>query len=102
MIKRLARCIREYKKAAILAPLCMVGEVAMEVMIPLVMANLYDYGIVMQDMGIVVTRAILLVLCAIASLSFGVASQLRFQGGHRLRQEPAPRYVPPCPGFQLQ
>ena len=74
MIKRLARCIREYKKAAILAPLCMVGEVAMEVMIPLVMANLYDYGIVMQDMGIVVTRAILLVLCAIASLSFGVAS----------------------------
>ena len=74
MIKRLARCIREYKKAALLAPLCMVGEVAMEVMIPLVMANLYDYGIVMQDMGIVVTRAILLVLCAIASLSFGVAS----------------------------
>ena len=52
----------------------MVGEVAMEVMIPLVMANLYDYGIVMQDMGIVVTRSILLVLCAIASLCFGVAS----------------------------
>ena len=55
MIKRLARCIREYKKAAILAPLTMVGEVAMEVMIPLVMAGLYDYGIVMQDMGVVVS-----------------------------------------------
>ena len=74
MIKRLARCIREYKKAAILAPLTMVGEVAMEVLIPLVMANLYDFGIVMQDMGVVVTRSILLVLCAIASLCFGVAS----------------------------
>ena len=74
MIKRLARCIREYKKAAILAPLTMVGEVAMEVLIPLVMANLYDYGIVMQDMGVVVTSSILLVLCAIASLCFGVAS----------------------------
>ena len=30
MIKRLARCIREYKWAAILSPLCMTGEVAME------------------------------------------------------------------------
>ena len=74
MIKRLARCIREYKKAAILAPLCMMGEVAMEVMIPLVMANLYDFGIVMQDMVVVVTRSILLVLLAAASLAFGVAS----------------------------
>ncbi|MBR7178859.1 MAG: ABC transporter ATP-binding protein [Oscillospiraceae bacterium] len=74
MIKRLARCIREYKLAAILAPLCMVGEVAMEVTIPLVMADLYDYGIVLQDMGVVVSKSILLVLCAIASLLFGVAS----------------------------
>ena len=74
MIKRLARCIREYKWAALLSPLCMVGEVTMEVLIPLVMADLYDYGIVMQNMQIVVTRSILLVLCAIASLSFGVAS----------------------------
>ena len=74
MIKRLARCIREYKTAAILAPLCMVGEVAMEVLIPLVMADLYDFGIVMQDMGIVVTKSIQLVLLAITSLLFGVAS----------------------------
>ena len=74
MIKRLARCIREYNKAAILAPLCMVGEVAMEVLIPLVMADLYDFGIVMQDMRVVVTKSILLVLCALASLTFGVAS----------------------------
>ena len=74
MIKRLAKCIREYKWAAILSPICMIGEVAMEVLIPLVMANLYDYGIVLQDMTVVVTRSILLVLCALASLSFGVAS----------------------------
>ena len=74
MIKRLARCIREYKWAALLSPLCMVGEVAMEVLIPLVMADLYDYGVVQQNMQIVVSKSILLVCCAIASLSFGVAS----------------------------
>ena len=74
MIKRLARCIREYKWAAMLSPLCMVGEVAMEVTIPLVMADLYDYGVCMQDMNVVIIRSIQLVLCAIASLLFGVAS----------------------------
>ncbi len=76
MIRRLAQCIREYKWPAILSPLCMVGEVAMEVLIPLVMANLYDYGIILQDMRIIVTRSILLVLCALASLCFGVASAI--------------------------
>ena len=74
MIKRLAKCIREYKWAALLSPLCMIGEVTMEVLIPLVMADLYDYGVVLQNMDVVITKSIQLVLCAIASLSFGVAS----------------------------
>ena len=69
MIKRVARCVREYKKAAVLAPLCMMGEVAMEVMIPLIMADLYDYGIVLQDMGVVVTRSILLITLALPRLT---------------------------------
>ena len=74
MIRRLARCIREYKWAAILSPLCMAGEVTMEVLIPLIMAQLYDYGVSLQDMNVVITRSIQLVLCALASLGFGVAS----------------------------
>ena len=76
MLKRLARCIREYKWAAMLSPLCMIGEVAMEVTIPLVMADLYDYGITLQDMNVVVSKSILLVLCALASLCFGVLSAI--------------------------
>ena len=74
MIKQLARCIREYKLPALLSPLCMIGEVSMEVLIPLVMADLYDYGIVMQNMSIVVNKSILLIILALCSLSFGVAS----------------------------
>ena len=72
MLKRLARCVREYKWAALMSPLCMVGEVAMEVWIPLVMAELYDYGIVMQNMQVVIFKSIHLVLCALVSLAFGV------------------------------
>ena len=74
MIKRLARCIREYKWAAILSPVGMIGEVAMEVLIPLVMADLYDYGIVMQNTNVVVTKSIQLIILALLSLCFGVAS----------------------------
>ena len=76
MIKTLARSVREYKWATLLSPLCMIGEVAMEVLIPLVMADLYDYGVVMQNMSVVVTKSIELVLCALASLGFGVASAI--------------------------
>ena len=74
MIKRLLRCVREYKWAAMLSPLCMVGEVAMEVTIPMVMADLYDYGIKFQDMPYIAKQSLLLVLCALASLGFGVLS----------------------------
>ena len=74
MIKRLARCIREYKLPALLSPLCMIGEVSMEVLIPLVMADLYDYGIVMQNMNVVIRKSVLLIILALCSLSFGVAS----------------------------
>ena len=74
MIKRLARCIREFKWATILSPLCMVGEVYMEVKIPLVLAKIVDLGVEMSDIGAVVKYGLVLVLYALFSLAFGVAS----------------------------
>ena len=76
MIRRLLRCVREYKWAAILSPLAMVGEVAMEVTIPKVMANLYDYGIKLSDISVITTRSLQLVILALLSLGFGVASAI--------------------------
>ena len=74
MIKQLARSIREYKWAALLSPLSMVGEVYMEVQIPTVLAKIVDYGVEQQDMGAVVRYGLLLVLFSLLSLCFGVAS----------------------------
>lgn len=74
MIKTLARSVREYKLPALLSPVCMVGEVAMEVLIPLVMAKLYDFGIEQQNMTVVVQQSVLLMLFAVISLGFGCAS----------------------------
>ena len=42
MIHRFMGCIREYKKPTILTLLCMVGEVAIEVLIPFFTANLVN------------------------------------------------------------
>ncbi len=74
MIKRLARSIREFKLATLLSPLCMIGEVAMEVMIPLVMARLIDEGVTLGNMTVVAQQGALLALCAVCSLAFGVLS----------------------------
>ena len=74
MIKRLAKSIREYKWAALGSPLCMIGEVTMEVLIPLVLAELLRQGIEPGYMPAVWKYGGLLALCALCSLIFGVAS----------------------------
>ena len=58
----------------------MIGEVAMEVTIPLVLAALLDKGLEAGNMAVLVQKGILLALCALCSLAFGVASA--FFGAH--------------------
>ena len=74
MIKTLAKSIREYKWAALLSPLCMVGEVYMETKIPRVLSQIVDMGVTPGDMRTVVLKGLILVLFSIMSLCFGVAS----------------------------
>lgn len=68
MIKRLSVCIRQYKKQAIATPLFMVGEVAMEVLIPMVMAYLIDRGIERGDMTQIWINGAILLCAAFISL----------------------------------
>jgi len=74
LIKTLARSIREFKWAALGSPICMVGEVTMEIFIPLVLAELLRQGIEPGNMAMVWKYGGLLALCALCSLLFGVAS----------------------------
>lgn len=74
MIKQLSGCIRQYKKDALLSPIFVIGEVALEVIIPLIMANLIDYGINVGDMGYVIKTGIILIIFCMASLFFGAMS----------------------------
>ena len=76
MIRRLVRSLREFTFAAILSPLCMMGEVYMEVKIPGIIATIVDYGIKPGAMDVVWQQGFMLVLCALCSLTFGVASAI--------------------------
>ena len=74
MIKRLSKCIREYKLPTILAPIFISLEVILEVFIPLIMGELMDNGIDKGDTSYVVKTGLLLVVLCILSLTCGVAS----------------------------
>ena len=74
MFRKLTRSIRENIWATILSPLCMVGEVYMEVRIPRIIAALVDNGITPGNTQVVWQQGLMLVLTAICSLLFGVAS----------------------------
>lgn len=74
MIKRLAGSIRQYKKASILTPVYVTLEVVMEVIIPLLMANLIDLGVDDGNMSVIWKIGIALVLSAMISLMFGALS----------------------------
>lgn len=74
MIKKLAKSIREYKKESILTPIFVSLEVVMEVIIPLLMANLIDKGMYAGNMNEVLKIGLELVGSAMLSLIFGVLS----------------------------
>ena len=73
MIRQLMGCIREYKKPAILTLVCMVGEVAIEVLIPFITAKLINEVKAGAALDGIVRAGLVLVLMALVSLSCGAA-----------------------------
>ena len=71
MNRKLLQSVREYKKQAFIAPVLVALEVLMEVLIPLLMANIIDVGIMNGDMGYIVKMGVLLVIMAMVALFFG-------------------------------
>ena len=72
MIRKLARSIRQYKRDTILTPLSMTLEVIMEVLLPIIMADLIDNGISAGNSAIVWRDGLLLAGVSILSLLSGL------------------------------
>lgn len=71
MIKELLSHVREYRRKAMATPLLMILEVAMEVLIPTIMARIIDVGIAEMNMSYIIKMSLLLIVSALLSLSFG-------------------------------
>lgn len=76
MLKKLAKCLREYKKDTILTIICMVIEAAMEVLIPLLIAKFGEYvqpgnNLPPNTKGMIIVGC-LMVFAAIVSLLAGM------------------------------
>lgn len=72
MIKTLAKQIKEYKSASLVTPIFMILEVAMEMVIPLLMASIIDDGAQAGDMKHIFVIGCYMILAAIVGLFAGV------------------------------
>ena len=74
-MKRLIIYLKDYKKESILAPLFKLLEAFFELMVPLVMANIIDYGISNRSMGYIGKMGLLLLLLGIVGLASSITAQ---------------------------
>lgn len=80
MIKTLLKSVREYKTPSILCPIVMMGEAAMEIVIPyfmtFIIGQLDDFSkgkIPQIDTGVITLYSVLMIVCALFALFCGVA-----------------------------
>ena len=66
--------MKENKRDVILTPIFVILEVVMEVIIPLLMAQIIDVGIQNGDVDFILKIGIMLIISAIMSLTFGMLS----------------------------
>lgn len=74
-MKRLIIYLKDYKKESILAPLFKLLEAFFELMVPLVMANIIDYGISNRNMGYIGKMGLLLLLLGVVGLASSITAQ---------------------------
>ena len=67
--------LKDYKKESILAPLFKLLEAFFELMVPLVMANIIDYGISNRNMGYIGKMGLVLLLLGVVGLASSITAQ---------------------------
>ena len=73
-MKRLMMYLKDYKKESILAPLFKLLEAFFELLVPLVMANIIDYGISNRNMGYIGKMGLLLLLLGVLGLASSITA----------------------------
>ena len=74
MVKTILSQVKEYKRVSILTPVCMLGEVIMEMIIPLLMASIIDKGVSAGDIHHIKVTGLIMLFMAAISLTLGILS----------------------------
>ncbi len=72
MLRRLFSYVGEYRKIALWTPVCILGEVVLEIVIPYLMARMIDLGIMQKNAAFTFKTGGVMVAAALLSLTFGV------------------------------
>ncbi len=72
MLKTLLSQVKDYKLPSILTPVCMIGEVICEMVIPILMARIVDRGIYGKDMEFIFETGAIMIAIAILGLLAGL------------------------------
>ena len=72
MLKTLLKNVGEFKFPSIMTPVCMIGEVICEMIIPVLMGRIVDIGIGGSDMGYIVRTGLIMLGVALMGLAFGI------------------------------
>ena len=72
MFKTLSKELKEFKLPSILTPLCMIGEVICEMIIPILMARIVDNGIYGGNMGYIFQICAIMIAIAILGIISGI------------------------------
>lgn len=74
MLRRIFSYMKQYKKYAYLALLCIAVEAILELMVPMIMADLIDIGVATGDDMYIYKKGVQMVICAILALILGIGS----------------------------
>ncbi|WP_394916885.1 ABC transporter ATP-binding protein [uncultured Robinsoniella sp.] len=72
MIQKFMRYFHNYKKYLYISCICVVLETMFELIIPMIMADIIDVGVVNKDVSYIFLKGSLMALCALLSLLLGI------------------------------
>lgn len=74
MLRRIFSYMKQYKKYAYIALFCIAAESILELLVPMIMADLIDNGVANGDKAYIYRKGAEMMICAVAALILGVGS----------------------------
>lgn len=72
MVKTILSQVKEFRRISILTPVCMIGEVICEMIIPVLMGKIVDNGVMAGNVSFIMRTGAVMICVALLGLTFGI------------------------------